>query len=203
MAKHAPQRYPHLLFEALAHLFYPQQPPLTLSQQRHPTLPLVLYISGSGALVERMAACGPDVISLCHTVDLEEAATRLPPQSGIAFQGNVDPAILFGSQDAIARRIRECVHQARAAGVKHVLNLGHGVLVVGDGDGWFCRCRVCVGNGGEGIVPSCAGFGVKAKNPPTGLALRSGAAWPSLTTSRYPPPLLKRRNLSLTRLSTK
>ena len=97
----------------------------------------MLYISGSGALVERMAACGPDVISLCHTVDLEEAATRLPPQSGIAFQGNVDPAILFGSQDAIARRIRECVHQARAAGVKHVLNLGHGVLVVGDRDGCF------------------------------------------------------------------
>jgi hypothetical protein len=41
-----------------------------------PGLPLIFYVSNSGALVERMAAAKPDVISLCHTVDLKEGVAR-------------------------------------------------------------------------------------------------------------------------------
>ena len=41
-----------------------------------PDLPLIFYVSNSGALVERMAAAKPDVISLCHTVDLKEGVAR-------------------------------------------------------------------------------------------------------------------------------
>jgi hypothetical protein len=41
-----------------------------------PGLPLIFYVSNSGALVERMAAAKPDVISLCHTVDLAEGVAR-------------------------------------------------------------------------------------------------------------------------------
>lgn len=48
--------------------------------QQCPDLPIILYISNSGALVERMAACNPDVISLCHTVDMKEGIQRAGTQ---------------------------------------------------------------------------------------------------------------------------
>jgi uroporphyrinogen decarboxylase len=48
----------------------------------------------------------------------------------IALQGNVDPIILFSDKESISAKVKETVRKGRAAGgSKHVLNLGHGVLV--------------------------------------------------------------------------
>lgn len=90
-----------------------------------PDLPIILYISNSGALVERMAACNPEIISLCHTVDMTEGIERAGRH--FAYQGNMDAGVLFGSKDAIERRVLETVDAARAASVRHIMNLGHGV----------------------------------------------------------------------------
>ena len=90
-----------------------------------PDLPIILYISNSGALIERMAACNPDIISLCHTVDMAEGIQRAGTQ--FAYQGNMDAGVLFGSKEAIERRVRETAETARTAGVRHIMNLGHGV----------------------------------------------------------------------------
>ncbi|KAJ7298001.1 hypothetical protein O6H91_Y023100 [Diphasiastrum complanatum] len=91
----------------------------------HPDLPIILYASGSGALLERLAASGADVISVDWTVDMSEARKRLGHD--IAVQGNVDPAALFGPKDFITNRINDTV--SKAGSHKHILNLGHGVLV--------------------------------------------------------------------------
>ncbi|RMZ53806.1 hypothetical protein APUTEX25_003945 [Auxenochlorella protothecoides] len=96
------------------------------SSRAHPDLPIILYISGSGALVERMAACGPDILSLCHSVDLEEGVRRAG--TNFAYQGNIDSGVLFGSREAITSRVRETAQQAQRAGVRHILNLGHGIM---------------------------------------------------------------------------
>lgn len=72
-----------------------------------------------------MATSGVDVISLDWTVDMAEARQRVGHQ--FAVQGNVDPGVLFGSRDFISQRIHETV--AQAGPKKHILNLGHGVLV--------------------------------------------------------------------------
>jgi uroporphyrinogen decarboxylase len=50
----------------------------------HPQLPIILYISGSGGLLERMAACGPDVVSIDGSVDLADGIKRIGP--GFAVQ---------------------------------------------------------------------------------------------------------------------
>lgn len=91
----------------------------------HPSLPIILYASGSGGLLERMASAGADVISVDWSVDMADARQRLG--SHVAVQGNVDPGVLFGSKDFITKRIHDTV--AKAGQHKHILNLGHGVLV--------------------------------------------------------------------------
>jgi uroporphyrinogen decarboxylase len=73
-----------------------------------------------------MAACDPDVISLCHTVDLAEGVQRAG--ASFAYQGNMDAGVLFGSNEAIEARVVETARAARDAGVRHIMNLGHGVL---------------------------------------------------------------------------
>ncbi|CAN4097581.1 unnamed protein product [Withania somnifera] len=91
----------------------------------HPDLPLILYASGSGGLLERLPLTGVDVVSLDWTVDMADGRRRLGPN--VAIQGNVDPGVLFGSKEFITNRITDTVKKAGKG--KHILNLGHGIKV--------------------------------------------------------------------------
>ncbi|XP_004307718.1 PREDICTED: uroporphyrinogen decarboxylase isoform X1 [Fragaria vesca subsp. vesca] len=94
-------------------------------KRTHPDLPLILYASGSGGLLERLALTGVDVVSLDWSVDMAEGRKRLGPN--VAVQGNVDPGVLFGSKEFITSRIHDTVRKAGRG--KHILNLGHGIVV--------------------------------------------------------------------------
>ncbi|XAR71873.1 Uroporphyrinogen decarboxylase [Bertholletia excelsa] len=94
-------------------------------KQTHPNLPLILYASGSGGLLERLGLTGVDVVSLDWTVDMAEGRRRLGLD--VAVQGNVDPGVLFGSKEFITNRINDTVRKAGKS--KHILNLGHGIKV--------------------------------------------------------------------------
>ena len=91
----------------------------------HPNTPLILYISGSAGVLERMGQSGVDIVSVDWTVDMAEARRRLG--SEMKVQGNIDPGVLFGSQAFIKERIIDTIRKAGNQG--HILNLGHGVLV--------------------------------------------------------------------------
>lgn len=52
-------------------------------RKTHPSLPLILYISGSGGILERMAACKPDVISFDYTVDMVDGINRIGKDFGV------------------------------------------------------------------------------------------------------------------------
>ncbi len=101
-----------------------QQKVIELVKETHPNTPIILYISGSAGVLERMANTGVDIISLDWTVDMKEGCARLPQNVGI--QGNVDPGLLFGTPKAIRARIVDTVMKAK--GRRHILNLGHGIL---------------------------------------------------------------------------
>ncbi|KAL8154354.1 hypothetical protein V2J09_012114 [Rumex salicifolius] len=94
-------------------------------KQTHPHLPIILYASGSGGLLERLPLTGVDVVSLDWTVDMAEGRRRLG--ADVAVQGNVDPGVLFGSKEFITKRIMDTVKKAGKG--KHILNLGHGIKV--------------------------------------------------------------------------
>jgi uroporphyrinogen decarboxylase len=90
----------------------------------HPDTPLILYISGSAGILERMPKSGVDIVSVDWTMDLAEARQRLGMNVGV--QGNIDPCVLFGSKDFIRDRIIDTLRKGENR--QHILNLGHGVL---------------------------------------------------------------------------
>lgn len=93
-------------------------------KQTHPDTPLILLVSGSAGVLERMAHSGADIVTVDWTVDMAEARARLGKD--IKVQGNLDPGVLFGSKQFIRDRIFDTVRKAGNRG--HILNLGHGVL---------------------------------------------------------------------------
>ncbi len=95
-----------------------------LVKATHPDTPMILYISGSAGVLERMGSTGVDIVSLDWTVDMADGCARLPKHLGV--QGNVDPGLLFGTPEAIRERIVDAVRKAK--GRRHILNLGHGIL---------------------------------------------------------------------------
>lgn len=90
----------------------------------HPETPLILYISGSAGVLERMGQSGVDIVSVDWTVDMADARRRLGAAIGV--QGNVDPGVLFGTKPFIRDRILDTIR--KAGGNRHILNLGHGIL---------------------------------------------------------------------------
>ena len=52
-------------------------------RQTHPDLTIILYISGSGGLLERMAAVRPDVVSIDQRVDMRDAIRRIGPDFAV------------------------------------------------------------------------------------------------------------------------
>ena len=102
-----------------------QQKVVKLVKQTHPDTPLILYISGSGGVLERMGQSGVDIISVDWSVDMADARQRLG--KAMKVQGNMDPGVLFGSQPFIRSRILDTIRKAGNQG--HIMNLGHGVLV--------------------------------------------------------------------------
>ncbi len=101
-----------------------QRKVIDLLKQTHPNTPVILYISGSAGVLERMSRTKVDFISLDWTVDIKDGCARIPKNIGI--QGNVDPGILFGSHSSIKKRIIDTVKNMDDR--KYILNLGHGIL---------------------------------------------------------------------------
>jgi len=101
-------------------------------KKNYPDIPTVIYIKHSGALLERMAGTGADVVSLDWTVDMAEGRERITKGREIAglegrggVQGNLDPGILLSNHDTIKERTEEILRKAGPTG--HVMNLGHGI----------------------------------------------------------------------------
>jgi uroporphyrinogen decarboxylase len=86
--------------------------------------PVIYYTKASHHLMEAIAKCGADVLSVDWRVNLAELRARLGPK--IALQGNLDPAILFGPAENVVGSTKNILKQLGGKG--HLLNLGHGIL---------------------------------------------------------------------------
>lgn len=59
-------------------------------RKTHPDLAIILYISGSGGLLERMADCKPDVVSVDQRVDMADAIRRIGPTFAVQVIVSLD-----------------------------------------------------------------------------------------------------------------
>ena len=87
-------------------------------------VPNIVFTKGGGAWLEDIAAAGPDAVGLDWTSDIGSARARVGER--VALQGNLDPAVLFGSPQVI-RAEAQRVLESFGRGAGHVFNLGHGI----------------------------------------------------------------------------
>jgi uroporphyrinogen decarboxylase len=87
-------------------------------------VPLILFSKGANGHLEGLADSGCDALGVDWTITLEEARRRVGAR--VALQGNLDPAFLAASPDAIRSEARK-VLDSFGAHPGHVFNLGHGI----------------------------------------------------------------------------
>ncbi len=87
-------------------------------------IPRVVFTKGGGLWLESLAQCGADALGLDWTVDIAKARARVGTR--VALQGNLDPAVMLASAEAVRREATRIL-AAYGHGEGHVFNLGHGI----------------------------------------------------------------------------
>jgi uroporphyrinogen decarboxylase len=86
--------------------------------------PLILFGKGNAPYLEELATSGAEGLGVDWTVSLEEARRRTGDR--VALQGNLDPATLYASPEAIRAEVKRTL-DSYGAGPGHIFNLGHGM----------------------------------------------------------------------------
>ena len=87
-------------------------------------VPVVLFTKGAGTRLRAMVDTGCDGLGVDWTTDLAEA--RELTGGKVALQGNLDPSLLYASDEAIRDGVIR-VLESYGKGPGHVFNLGHGI----------------------------------------------------------------------------
>jgi len=87
-------------------------------------VPSIVFTKGGGLWLEAQAEIGSDALGLDWTVDIGSARKRVGDK--VALQGNLDPAILLSTPEAIEKEVIS-VLASYGKGDGHVFNLGHGI----------------------------------------------------------------------------
>ncbi|MFM2435520.1 MAG: hypothetical protein RL063_1501 [Pseudomonadota bacterium] len=87
-------------------------------------VPSIVFTKGGALWLEAQAEIGADALGLDWAVDIGSARQRVGDK--VALQGNLDPAILLSTPEAIEREVAK-VLKSYGHGNGHVFNLGHGI----------------------------------------------------------------------------
>ena len=86
-------------------------------------VPRILFVQNAPHLMDAYAELPAEAISVDWRTDIAAAQRRWP---GRAVQGNIDPAVLLGGEDATRRAAEDLLARVEQRG--HIVNLGHGLL---------------------------------------------------------------------------
>jgi len=87
-------------------------------------VPRIVFTKGGALWLEAQSEIGADALGLDWTVDIGQARKRVGDK--VALQGNLDPAILLSTPDAIEKEVASIL-ASYGHGSGHVFNLGHGI----------------------------------------------------------------------------
>ena len=109
-------------------------------KERHPNVPVVLFTKGGGLWLDVQADSQAEALGLDWTMSLAKARTALAEaqrartllhkklQAPKAIQGNLDPATIFGTPEAIRREVKLMLDDAYVnERTGYVANFGHGI----------------------------------------------------------------------------
>lgn len=87
--------------------------------------PVIIFAKGVHYKLNKLADSGADVIGLDWTMDIGKVRSKIGRK--VALQGNLDPTVLYGTEDKIRN---EAVKVLKSFGKHkgHIFNLGHGIL---------------------------------------------------------------------------
>lgn len=90
-------------------------------------VPVIVFSKGGGQWLENMLTTGADAFGLDWTTPLYTARNIINGRA--ALQGNLDPAVLYGSKEMIEQSVKLMIDDAYQNGEKtgYVANLGHGI----------------------------------------------------------------------------
>ncbi len=87
-------------------------------------IPVILFTKGAGPLLQDLAQTDCDALGVDWTTDL--ATAREYVSDKVALQGNLDPATLRESPEAIRQGVADTL-ASYGKGPGHIFNLGHGI----------------------------------------------------------------------------
>jgi uroporphyrinogen decarboxylase len=89
------------------------------------TVPTIVFTKNGGHWLEDIAQSGCDAVGVDWTYDLSTLRPQL--EGKVAIQGNLDPAALLGTKEAIKQEV-ERILSAMKGYPGHIFNLGHGIF---------------------------------------------------------------------------
>lgn len=87
-------------------------------------VPVILFTKGGGQWLSAMADTGCQCLGLDWSTDIGVAHQLVGDR--VALQGNMDPAVLRGSDDSITTAVTSIL-KSFGSGSGHIFNLGHGI----------------------------------------------------------------------------
>ncbi len=87
-------------------------------------VPVILFTKGGAPWLEHIVDAGADALGLDWTINIGEARRRVGDK--VALQGNMDPAVLYASPEAIRAEVKRILNDF-GDHPGHIFNLGHGI----------------------------------------------------------------------------
>ena len=87
-------------------------------------IPVIVFTKGASLWLEEIAESGCDAVGLDWTINIADARERIGDK--VALQGNLDPTVLYASQEVVRKEVEKVI-DGFGKGTGHVFNLGHGI----------------------------------------------------------------------------
>ena len=100
---------------------------LSTIQEKNPQIPTILFVKGGGQWSKILAETGCSALGIDWTSDLVQLKKEV--NGKCAVQGNLDPAVLLGSEKFIRNEVTTLFRNLKKENLEkgYVFNLGHGI----------------------------------------------------------------------------
>lgn len=89
------------------------------------SIPVILFCRGSSVFGEELATISPAAISFDWNCNLALMRKKIPYP--VAFQGNLDPHVLYSSENVVKKEVKNLL-KMMSGDKGFIFNLGHGIL---------------------------------------------------------------------------